>query len=164
MPQFNAGDVVESLVNVQGLKLGQRYRVDAVESQWHPMGTFTTYRVAACGAGGETMPVTNGHLVLKLVRSAVPATNNEEWGFWGTIRQAGVTGGHACEVWAEAVGAVASVMKVNTEKARDLLDSRFGRHLADQIIGSAEVGEDIRKLLKRGGSWHRNAAQALAEI
>jgi len=69
MPQFNAGDVVESLINGQGLKLGERYRVGTVEQQWHPFGAFVTYGVAKCGGDGALLNITNGHLVLRLVRS-----------------------------------------------------------------------------------------------
>jgi hypothetical protein len=56
-------------------------------------------------------------------------TTNEAWGFWGTI------GHHAdqSEAWALATIAIGTVTGCEAEAIRAFLDSRHGRHFADDV-------------------------------
>ncbi len=55
--------------------------------------------------------------------------NNEEWGFWGTIRQHA----DATTAWPLAMQAIGAATRCPDWAVRDFLDSRFGRHFADEV-------------------------------
>lgn len=57
-------------------------------------------------------------------------TANKEWGFWGTS----VRNGYDAELtWDAASRFLAKEFDLTAEQARDTLDARFGRHLADDL-------------------------------
>lgn len=57
-------------------------------------------------------------------------TANKEWGFWGTS----VRNGYDAELtWDTASRFLAKEFDLTAEQARDTLDGRFGRHLADDL-------------------------------
>lgn len=61
--------------------------------------------------------------------TAVP-TANKEWGFWGTS----IHNGYDPELtWNTACLFLAKNFDLTAEQARDVLDNRFGRHLADDL-------------------------------
>ncbi len=57
-------------------------------------------------------------------------TANHEWGFWGTCIHSGYD---APMAWDVASRTLAEAFKLSPEQTRDLLDARFGRHLADDL-------------------------------
>jgi len=57
-------------------------------------------------------------------------TANERWGFWGTSKQNGYD---AKLTWDTACSFLAKHFDLTAEQCRTLLDSRFGRHLADDL-------------------------------
>ena len=57
----------------------------------------------------------------------IPATQNEGWGFRGTM------GEHAAEAWPVAMSMIASATGEPHDNVRLFLDSRFGRHFADEV-------------------------------
>lgn len=57
----------------------------------------------------------------------MPATQNEAWGFWGTM------GGHACVAWPLAMQQIAEITGEPPESVRAFLDSKQGRHFADAV-------------------------------
>lgn len=70
---FAINDVVESLINEQGLERGQRYLVFDIDTFYTPFGGFVTYWVAPYTKVGDkfvvkpdakVIKVGNGHLVL----------------------------------------------------------------------------------------------------
>ncbi len=66
-------------------------------------------------------------------------TNNQEWGFWGTSKH----NGYDAELtWDAASHFLAENFDLSPEQVRVVLDSRFGRHLADDLsfIKSEERG------------------------
>lgn len=69
----------------------------------------------------------------------VLATNNESWGFFGTI------GNHADApaAWALAFAAIARATECSPEGVRDFLDSRHGRHFADDVANGLAAGGDV---------------------
>ena len=56
------------------------------------------------------------------MNATIPATQNDAWGFWGTM------GDHASVAWPLAVRAVSDATGEDAEVVRAFLDSRFGRH------------------------------------
>ena len=62
--------------------------------------------------------------------AAILPTTNLEWGFWGTSIHNGYD---APMAWDAASRALAAAFKLSPEQTRDLLDARFGRHLADDL-------------------------------
>jgi len=67
---------------------------------------------------------------------AILPTNNQAWGFWGTI------GSHAdqSEALTLAMTAIGTVTGCAPESVRDFLDSRHGRHFADDVANSLFAG------------------------
>ena len=63
-------------------------------------------------------------------------TTNETWDFWGTI------GHHADrgEAWALATTAIGEATGCAPEAVRDFLDSRNGRHFADDVANCLFAG------------------------
>ena len=63
-------------------------------------------------------------------------TANEAWGFFGTIRH------HAdpAEAWPLAMSAIAAATRCPDAAVRDFLDSRHGRHFADDVANGLVAG------------------------
>ncbi len=59
--------------------------------------------------------------------NATPTTQNEAWGFWGTM------GGQASLAWPIAMTQVAEATSEPFESVRAFLDSKQGRHFADSV-------------------------------
>ena len=59
--------------------------------------------------------------------TSIPATQNEAWGFWGTMQE------EAPAAWAIALPAIATITGCEFDAARAFLDSRHGRHFADEV-------------------------------
>jgi len=80
-------------------------------------------------------------------------TRNPEWGFFGTIAQAGES---AETAWAIASEEIADALGAHDghapEGIRDFLDSRHGRHFADMvagdIAGAGTEGTTLRRAIR----------------
>ncbi len=57
----------------------------------------------------------------------IPTTQNEWWGFWGAMQE------EAPAAWAIALPAIATVTGCEPDAVRAFLDSRHGRHFADEV-------------------------------
>jgi hypothetical protein len=68
---------------------------------------------------------------------AIPATRNEAWGFWGTME------GHAPTAWPLAMNAIADATGQPLESVRAFLDSRYGRHFADDVFNQLHAGRPL---------------------
>ena len=66
--------------------------------------------------------------------TAIPATQNESWGFWGTMR------GYASVAWPMAMTAIAEATGESLEDVRAFLDSKSGRHFADEVCAFQHRG------------------------
>jgi hypothetical protein len=66
-----------------------------------------------------------------------PQTANPDWGFFGTIRH------HAepADAWNQALSAIAAATGCSAAAVRDFLDSRHGRHFADEVAD--ELGRGL---------------------
>ena len=74
--------------------------------------------------------------------ATIPATQNEDWGFWGTMNE------HASAAWPLAVSAVAEATGEDGDTVRAFLDSRYGRHFADEVQSSLFVGQSLPEAIK----------------
>lgn len=67
----------------------------------------------------------------------IPATRNEAWGFWGTMDA------HAQAAWPIAMNAISDATGQPFEAVRAFLDSRFGRHFADEVLNHLHAGQAL---------------------
>lgn len=63
-----------------------------------------------------------------------PPSQNEEWGFYGTMATA--YPGREAQAWPIAIAEIARATGQPTDSARAFLDSRHGRHFADDVISA----------------------------
>ena len=64
----------------------------------------------------------------------IPATRNEDWGFWGTMKE------NAQAAWPVAMSAISDATCQPLESVRVFLDSRHGRHFADDVLNGLHTG------------------------
>ncbi|MBL0143841.1 MAG: hypothetical protein IPP91_17490 [Betaproteobacteria bacterium] len=64
----------------------------------------------------------------------IPATQNEAWGFWGTMA------GDAPAAWSKAMTTIADATGESLDAVRIFLDSRHGRHFADDVLNQMHAG------------------------
>lgn len=69
-------------------------------------------------------------------------TQNEAWGFWGTMD------GDARAAWPLAMHRIAAVTQQPLESVRIFLDSRFGRHFADGVQGRLAQGDALDRAIE----------------
>ncbi len=67
----------------------------------------------------------------------IPATENTEWGFWGTL------GEQAEAAWPLAMTSIAEATGEPLESVQAFLDSRHGRYFADDVLNGLAVGDDL---------------------
>jgi len=71
----------------------------------------------------------------------IPATQNEEWGFFGTLND------NAQAAWPIAMTAISDATSQPLESVRAFLDSRHGRHFADDVLNQMLVGNNIEQAI-----------------
>jgi hypothetical protein len=67
-------------------------------------------------------------------------TNNEAWGFFGSIRQYA----NADEAWTIAMEAIMEATDCEDCAIRDFLDSEYGRYFADEVANKLHDGLPLR--------------------
>ena len=67
----------------------------------------------------------------------MPATQNEAWGFWGTMNE------HANAAWPLAMTAISAATSQPLESVLVFLDSRHGRHFADDVQNGLYRGQTL---------------------
>lgn len=72
----------------------------------------------------------------------IPATRNEDWGFWGTMNE------NAHAAWPIAMSAISDATCQPLESVRTFLDSRHGRHFADDVLNQMLTGNDIEPAIR----------------
>ena len=81
----------------------------------------------------------------------MPATQNETWGFWGTMNN------QAATAWPIAMTAISDATCQPLESVRTFLDSRHGRHFADDVLNelraSATLHDAIHAATQRWMGW-----------
>lgn len=73
--------------------------------------------------------------------TAIPATENEPWGFWGTMEE------HAEAAWPLAMTAISDATGQPLESVRVFLDSRYGRHFADDVLNELLRAHTIQQAI-----------------
>ena len=67
-------------------------------------------------------------------------SHNEDYGFFGTMTRCPERDRRSAEVWTLASRLIAEAIRADSEDEmigiRDFLDSRWGRHFADDVIGN----------------------------
>ena len=71
------------------------------------------------------------------------ATQNESWGFWGTMNE------HATAAWPIASTAIAEATGCEPEQVRAFLDSRHGRHFADDVRNGLYYGDNLKDAIEK---------------
>ncbi len=67
----------------------------------------------------------------------IPATRNEAWGFWGTMTE------NAAAAWPTATNAITEATGQPPDSVRAFLDSRHGRHFADDVLNQMHAGHAL---------------------
>lgn len=87
----------------------------------------------------------------------IPATTNEGWGFYGTMR------GHAENAWPLAVEIIAKHTRENYDSVRVFLDGRPGRHFADEVLDrmarSTPMAQAIDETAAKWMAWRTTRRQ-----
>jgi hypothetical protein len=71
----------------------------------------------------------------------IPATQNEAWGFWGTMNDQAQT------AWPIAMTAISDATNQSLESVRAFLDSRHGRHFADDVLNGLHAGSHLQEAI-----------------
>ena len=66
-----------------------------------------------------------------------PATQNEAWGFWGTMNE------DASAAWPLTMATIADATGEPLESVRIFLDSSHGRHFADEVRNGLHQGQPL---------------------
>jgi len=77
-----------------------------------------------------------------MTTNQIPATQNEAWGFWGTMSE------HADAAWPLAMNAIAHATGTELGAVRLFLDSRHGRHFADDVQNGLYRGLPLAEAIK----------------
>jgi hypothetical protein len=101
-----------------------------------------------CG-GKRTPPETT-------MTTTILPTRNDAWGFFGTMQRAGAD---PMQSWNAASAMIAAETEASAEAVRDFLDSRHGRHFADDVAseiaarGPAHLEEAVEATVARWQGW-----------
>lgn len=91
-------------------------------------------------------------------------TNNKSYGFWGTMRLEGEE--MAEQAWPLASKAIAESTGENAESVQAFLDSRYGRHFADDVhnglFQGKNLNESINAATNRWMGWKLSKADRRA--
>lgn len=93
------------------------------------LGFVMEQRVNRAIANTDTEPMMN--------TTKMPATNNPDWGFFGSLRD------QAEVAWPIAMTAISDATNQPLESVRTFLDSRHGRHFADDVLNGLHAGSDL---------------------
>lgn len=75
--------------------------------------------------------------------TTMPTTTNESWGFWGTMNE------KAQSAWPLAMTAVTDATGQSLESVQTFLDSRHGRHFADDVNNALFLGANLQDAIKQ---------------
>jgi hypothetical protein len=83
-------------------------------------------------------------------------TRNTEWGFFGTIGRSENAAADPAPAWDIASARIAETTGATPEGVRDFLDSRHGRHVADDVANGLWKGETLAPAIDTAiGRWMR---------
>jgi hypothetical protein len=109
--------------------LNQRLRARAKMMQ-KALGFFIAQRV-------HTGVATNHPKETTMTTNRIPASRNDSWGFTGTLED------QAEAAWRIAMTTIAAATGQPLESVRVFLDSRHGRHFADDVLNQLHAGRPL---------------------
>ena len=74
-------------------------------------------------------------------QAEIPATMNPDWGFFGSLRD------QAEIAWPIAMTTISDATNQPLESVRAFLDSRHGRHFADDVLNGLHAGSDLQEAI-----------------
>jgi len=87
------------------------------------------------------------------MNNTIPTSQNPDWGFFGTIRH----DADPEQAWNMALPAIADTTGCTATAVRDFLDSRSGRHFADEVANGLfqdlALDASIEAAIARWMSW-----------
>jgi len=95
-----------------------------------------------------------------MANTSIPQTQNREWGFFGTISH------HADpeRAWDIALAFIAGITGCSPDATRAFLDSRHGRHFADEVSNHLATGQGLASAINAAATtwmgWRINARTA----
>ena len=101
------------------------------------LGFSVLQRVNGVIANTDTEPMMN-----TTQQTNIPATQNEAWGFWGTMNE------YAEAAWPMAMTAISDATGQPLESVRTFLDSRHGRHFADDVLNEVHAGANLKDAIR----------------
>ena len=75
-------------------------------------------------------------------QAQIPAAMNEAWGFWGTMNN------QAATAWPIAMTAISDATYQPLDSVRTFLDSRHGRHFADDVLNDMHAGLNLQDAIQ----------------
>ena len=102
----------------------------------------------------------------------VLSSRNKDYGFFGTMTRCAERDRRSAEVWALASYLIAEAIHADSEDEiigiRDFLDSRMGRHFADDVVGnvtgcSIALEAAISSAIRRWQGWRIDRATERSE-
>jgi len=76
-----------------------------------------------------------------MTTNTIPTTQNEDWGFFGTMSE------NAHAAWPIAMTAISDATHQPPESVRTFLDSRHGRHFADDVLNAMLIGHNVEQAI-----------------
>ena len=73
-----------------------------------------------------------------MTTNQIPATQNDAWGFFGTMDE------HAAAAWPLAMTGISNATGQPLDAVRIFLDSRHGRHFADDVQNGLYQGQALQ--------------------
>lgn len=93
------------------------------------LGFCALQRVNGVIANTDTEPT--------MTTTHMPATQNETWGFWGTMNN------RAEAAWPIAITTISNATNQPLDSVRAFLDSPHGRHFADDVLNGMHAGSEL---------------------
>ena len=87
--------------------------------------------------------IANTDMEPTMTTTHIPATQNEAWGFWGTMND------QAAAAWPIAMTAISDATFQPLESVRAFLDSRHGRHFADDVLNGLYAGATLKASIEQ---------------
>lgn len=106
--------------------------ITASENDRESLGFVMEQRVNGVIANTNTEPT-----MTTTQHAKIPATQNESWGLFGTL------GEHATAAWPIAMTSISDATYQPLESVRTFLDSRHGRHFADDVLNELHAGANL---------------------
>ena len=104
--------------------------ITASKNDRESLGFSVEQRVNEVIANTDTEPI--------MITTHIPATQNEAWGFWGTMNDQAQT------AWPIAMTAISDATNQPLESVQAFLDSRYGRHFADDVHNGLYAGANLK--------------------